>query len=100
MQNYDELMFSIEKRFKTTMIGALAQFEKYFGYLWENDSPNREKFENLWEDTRNNILNNGNNQIRLALRDLEQTLYNKPKFKQQYHYKFYFKDQNNEGDYQ
>lgn len=97
MKNPEDLIYEIEKRFKTTMIGAIAQFEEHFGYLWEDDNPNRQKYEDLWESTRNLILNNGNNQIRLAIKDLATYLYNKPKINQKYHYKFYFKDQDSKG---
>lgn len=96
MKHKEELMRDIETRLKTTMIGSIAQFEKYFGYLWENDSNHREKYEDLWEEARNNILNNGNHQIRLAMRDLSDYVYNKPaSFSEKYRYKFYFKDNNN-----
>lgn len=96
MKNKEELMRNIETRLKTTMIGGIAQFEKYFGYLWENDSMHREKYEDLWEEARNNILNNGNHQIRLAMRDLADYNSNRPSsFSEKYKYKFYFKDDNN-----
>lgn len=64
------------KRLETTMIGALFQFEKSFGYLWgHNKADNKltvqeESFRDLWENTRDNILNNGNNQLRKCLGDL------------------------------
>lgn len=67
----------LTKRFQTTMIGALFEFEQNFGYLWGLDKDERdltdqqEKFRSLWEDTRNQILNNGNNQLRKCLSDLE-----------------------------
>jgi len=64
MNDKDKLLQNIEKRLKTTMIGSLAKFEENFAYLWENDTINREEYEDLWEETRNEILNNGNNQIR------------------------------------
>lgn len=84
------LLLSIQKRFQTTMIGSLARFEESFGYLWENDHKDREKFENIWEDTRNSILNNGNKQLRSALDEISDFVNHKPK----YNYKFYF----NKGD--
>lgn len=97
--NKEELMRDIEKNIKTTMIGAIAQFEKYFGYLWEEDNINREKYEDLWEEARNHILNNGNHQIRLALRNLSDFLYYKSNtFQEKYHYKFYFGDDQNNRD--
>lgn len=100
MKNKEELIKDMETKLKTTMIGAIAQFEKYFSHLWEEDSPDREEYEDLWEEARNHILNNGNHQIRLALRNLSDFLYYKPNtVKEKYHYKFYFGDnQNNQNN--
>jgi hypothetical protein len=92
--NIQQLLYSIEKKFQTTMIGALARFEDSFGYLWENDHKDRERFENTWEDTRNNILNNGNKQLRLALNEISD-FFQSNRVKNKYHYKFYFNDKNN-----
>lgn len=68
----------LSKRFQTTMIGAISEFEKSFGYLWgidkdENEplTDKEEKFLDLWEDTRNRVLNNGNNQLRKALSEVK-----------------------------
>jgi hypothetical protein len=67
----------ITKRFQTTMIGALSEFEKSFGYLWgqhkdENEplTAQEDKFLDIWEETRNRVLNNGNNQLRKAVSEL------------------------------
>lgn len=85
----------LTKRFQTTMIGALYEFEQSFGYLWGQDknyedlTETQEKFRNLWEDTRNQILNNGNSQLRKCINDLANNQNNK------YLYKFYKK---NKGD--
>lgn len=94
--DYTELL---TKRFQTTMIGALYEFEKVFGYLWGQDknpdflSENEEDFRNRWESVRNQILNNGNNQLRKCLNDLDKLINNNNK----YHYKFYNKkDKGNE----
>jgi hypothetical protein len=100
MHNPEQEIFkNIETRLKTTMIGSLAKFEEYFGYLWEEDNKNRLEYENLWEQARTSILNNGNNQIRLALDELEDFLERNHQsgprintFKQKYRYKFYFKN--------
>jgi hypothetical protein len=98
MNKKDELINNIEKRLKTTMIGAIAKFEKNFAYLWESDTINREKFEDLWDETRNEILNNGNQQIRSAVKELSDFLYgNNPKLNQKYNYKFYFRDHNGDS---
>lgn len=68
----------LRKRLQTTMIAALDEFEKSFGYLWGVQKPleeplteKEEKFLNIWEDTRNRILNRGNNQIRKCMNDID-----------------------------
>jgi len=92
MTDKEILMINLTKRFKTTMIGAIAQFEESFGYLWEQDNINREHFEDLWEETRNIILNNGNRQLRAAIDEVSGFISDGPK--QKYQYKFYL-DNNN-----
>ena len=86
------------KRFQTTMIGAIFEFEKTFGYLWgqhkedENTLTERElEFNDLWNDVRNRILNNGNNQLRKAIADLSRNTNIK------YNYKFYPKGDSNDN---
>jgi hypothetical protein len=67
----------LSKRFQTTMIGALFEFEKTFGYLWgqnkneEDLTDNELDFLDRWDFVRNQILNNGNNQLRKAISDLD-----------------------------
>lgn len=76
----------LTKRFQTTMIGALFEFEQSFGYLWGQNKDDinltevEERFRLKWEDTRNQILNNGNNQLRKCLSDLEKTQTNNVKY--------------------
>jgi hypothetical protein len=76
----------LTKRFQTTMIGALHEFEKAFGYLWginksEDQLTDSElDFEDRWILVRNQILNNGNHQLRKCLADLDSI---------KYHYKLY-----------
>jgi hypothetical protein len=66
------LEHNITKKIKTTMIGALASFEDFFGELWGIDMNLEELNEqqlrwlDTWEETRKDILNNGNVQIRAA----------------------------------
>jgi hypothetical protein len=103
MKDPAELIHSIEKRMKTTMIGAIAKFEDRFSYLWEEDNVNKERYEDLWDNTRNDILNHGNHQIRSAIKELSDFVYGPQKeFNQKYHYKFYFKnpDSNNGDSYE
>ena len=71
----------LTKRFQTTMIGALFEFEKVFGHLWgihkNEDSLTEEElaFDDKWNWVRNQILNNGNSQLRKCLADLDNTKY-------------------------
>lgn len=84
----------LTKRFQTTMIGALFEFEKAFGYLWgqeKNEEDLTEKeldFLDRWDAVRNQILNNGNNQLRKAIADLSKN-YGDIKYK----YKFYKREE-------
>jgi len=70
------LMANITKKFKTTMIGALAQFEKEFGYLWGMKNTDlteeQKKFFIKWQAVRTEILNNGNSQLRACLEEISQ----------------------------
>jgi len=68
----------LHKRFQTTMIGALYEFEKSFGYLWGQDKSDDEELTNrqyefldIWEETRNKILNTGNGQLRKCLSEIK-----------------------------
>jgi hypothetical protein len=87
----EEIKELLKKRFQTTMIGAIFEFEKTFGYLWGQDkNPDfltdmEEDFRDRWESVRNQILNNGNSQLRKCLIDLENINTGDKK----YHYKFY-----------
>lgn len=94
MEN-DEIL---KKRFQTTMIGALYEFEKSFGYLWGYEktedeflTEKEEKFLDIWEETRNRILNNGNNQLRKAISETK-----REQGSLKYNYKFYKKGYDNE----
>lgn len=84
----------LKKRFQTTMIGSLYEFEKSFGYLWGYDkhedeelTEKEEKFLDIWEETRNRILNNGNNQLRKAVSEIKNNTGH-----HKYNYKFYTKE--------
>ncbi len=83
------LLKIIEKKFKTTFIGAISQIEQHFGYLWGHDERNfklseeEKEFKQIFDVVRNNILNNGNNQLRSIENELEQytTVWNAYKLK-------------------
>jgi hypothetical protein len=87
------------KRFQTTMIGSLYQFEQAFGYLWGFDKDEEDlteieqRFKLKWENVRYNILNNGNNQLRAAIKDFDK-LGNETN---KYHYKYNFNDKKERG---
>tara|TARA_Y100000356_G_C11219866_1_gene268477 strand:- start:696 stop:1070 length:375 start_codon:yes stop_codon:yes gene_type:complete len=70
------LINNIDKKFKTTMIGSLAVFEKYFGELWghgnSNLTPEQKVYKQVWEEARTDILNNGNTQMRIAQEEIAQ----------------------------
>jgi hypothetical protein len=88
----------LSKRFQTTMIGSLYQFEEAFGYLWGFDKEDEDltelehRFRLKWEDVRYKILNNGNNQLRSAIKDLSKINQNQNK----YHYRYNVNNTNNE----
>jgi hypothetical protein len=74
----NRLNSSIYRKFRTTFIGALSEFEKSFSHLWGYKKPLNELTESelyyrrLWEDTRTRILNNGNNQARAAENEISE----------------------------
>jgi chloramphenicol O-acetyltransferase len=96
MDREKELMDILEKRMKTIMIGSLARFEENFDYLWEEDSKFQDKFYDLWQKTREEVLDYGNNQIRVAKKDMEKVVDNISKPKIQYKYRVDFRRNNNE----
>lgn len=53
------------------MIGSLSSIERYFGFLWGEDSEeeltkDQERMRDIFEDLRTEILDKGNIQIRNA----------------------------------
>lgn len=83
-----QLIYNIDKRFKTTMIGSLAQFEEKFSHLWNDMDEDRKKYyADLWEETRDEILNNGNHQSRCAIKELKTFLFPN-RVSQKYNFKF------------
>lgn len=82
------LMQILEKKFKTTMIGALARFEKGFGHLWGHgqDDLTEEQLEyrKVWDEIRTEILTNGNNQLRGAQDELAQYTMSWDKYKTEF----------------
>lgn len=83
----------LKKRFSTAIIGAIAAFEDNFGYIWGIDkepeelTENQQKFRDKWELTRNQVLNNGNHQMRKCIQAIDD-LNNNNKNNGKFHYKF------------
>lgn len=67
----------IGKKIDTTMIYPLSQIESAFGHLWGHGKPDSELtseekvMHRKWQECRNNILNNGNQQKRNAFAELD-----------------------------
>jgi hypothetical protein len=68
----------ISKKMRTTFIGALSQFEQHFGEMWGHGLPPHEctqeqlQLREVWQRLRNNVLNNGNHQLRTLSIELQQ----------------------------
>jgi len=81
---------TIETKSKTTFVGALSEFERRFGFLWGDSNYNsnnmlvkqlkecleangfsEEIFREIWNETRDRILTNGNNQLKAVLNELD-----------------------------
>lgn len=65
------------KKIRTTMIGALAAIEQHFGVFWEPEedgtlSEESKHVKQIYEKVREEILDNGNNQIRNLLAEIDQ----------------------------
>jgi hypothetical protein len=77
-KSQERLKKSIDKKFRTTFIGALDHFEKTFGYSWGHNLPESKltdtqiRIRELWIQVRTSILNNGNNQLRAAMSEIEE----------------------------
>ena len=91
----NEIENLMEKRMKTIMIGALARFEENFDYLWNEATSQSDKkyFLDLWQKTRQEILDYGNNQIRLAKKDLGNVDSKPSKYKYRYRFNMRRDDQ-------
>lgn len=69
---------NMQKKIKTTMIGALSCFEDFFGELWGIDKAEEEltkeemDYRDLWEKVRYEVLNKGNKQSRIAVEEIEE----------------------------
>lgn len=74
-QSKERLEKIITTKIRTTMIGALASIEEHLGFLWQPKdgkmSSEAIEFQSLYEKVRQEILDNGNNQIRNIKSEME-----------------------------
>ena len=67
----------ISVKMNTTFIGALSSFEKNFGFLWGQGKKDSERTDEerqlnqIWQNIRTEVLNNGNNQLRALRNELQ-----------------------------
>ena len=63
------------KKMKTCFIGSIAKFEEFFSFLWHTDegelTEEQKYMLELWEKCRTEVLNNGNNQLRALLKEID-----------------------------
>jgi hypothetical protein len=78
-ESKERLIRIATKKIKTTMIGALASVENRLGFLWEpnenddeNTSQSKLQMHSVFEALREEILDNGNNQLRNLQSELDQ----------------------------
>ena len=85
MQGKDKLKKDVEKKIKTTMIGAISIIEEEFGFLFGHEkeelSKEEEAFNKVFQDIRCKILDLGNNQIKKSKLDIELYEVNGPYYK-------------------
>jgi hypothetical protein len=68
----------ITTKVRTSFIGALAIFEQYFGAAWghglrpEQRTAEQQTAFEVWQLARQEVLNNGNNQLRAAQSEVSQ----------------------------
>jgi len=66
----------LKKKVITTMIGSLSSLEKHFGFLWQGDpdelSPEQKAMYEIYQKTRQEILDKGNSQAKNIDAELSQ----------------------------
>jgi len=82
------LLATLDKKFNTTMIGALARFEEEFGELWghksEDITAEQAKYRERWQAVRDAVLDNGNKQRRAAQEEIAQYTMSWNKYKTEF----------------
>ena len=75
---------------KTVAIGAIADFEDNFGYLWGSDKPKNQRDEDelewgeVWQKVRTSILDRANNSQNTLLDNLKRFSISKKKVYQEF----------------
>lgn len=76
-QSRTRLMRIIETKLKTTLIGSVSRFEGHFGRtLWGHGLPEEQlteaqkQWREVWNQCRNEVLNNGNQQLRALEKEI------------------------------
>jgi flagellar biosynthesis/type III secretory pathway chaperone len=77
LRGKETLSKSIIKRLNTIMIGSISKFENFFGEIWGHGKDFNQlteaevKLFEIWQQCRDEILNNGNAQKRMLLSELD-----------------------------
>lgn len=69
-ESAEMLCMQLKKRVKTTMIGSIASIEENLSFLWERGDEESEKFFELFQKIRSEILDKGNRESRNLESDL------------------------------
>lgn len=80
----NQLIKNLEKKCTTIMIGSLVRFEQKFGYLWNSEDEAGDRYYDMWQDVRRDILNFGNHHTRDVVENI---------------YKFFIDDKNEKSNY-
>lgn len=77
-QSRERLRKNMETKIRTTMIGSLSIIESKIGFLWGQGksrgqlTEQEEEMDRIKDEMRTEILNNGNNQLRAAVAEINQ----------------------------
>jgi hypothetical protein len=77
-QSKERMRRNMETKIRTTMIGSLSVIEEKLGFLWGQGKPRSQltdqelAMEEIKDELRTEILNNGNNQLRAAAAEINQ----------------------------
>lgn len=73
-----QLLAVVKKKVTTSFIGALSRIEQRFGHLWGHGkgesqcTPDEWTWRLVWEALRQDVLTNGNNQVRAVEKEFDQ----------------------------